>query len=527
MRKTVAFGFVGTVLDYAGRGSQRWEKWRPTLCLCQQETLVVHRLELLYDARSRSLFEGLKKDIASVSPETDVVGVEIAIRNPWDFEEVYACLHDFARSHTFHPEDEDYLIHITTGTHVAQICWFLLAEARYLPARLAQTSPPRKKDKPHSTGDVTIIDLDLSRYNDIATHFAQEREETLNFLKSGIATRNPCFNRMIEQIERVAIRSRSPILLNGPTGAGKSFLARRIYELKLARHQFSGPFVEVNCATLRGDTAMSALFGHVKGAFTGAREERAGLLRSADGGMLFLDEVGELGADEQAMLLKAIEEKRFYPFGSDQQVSSDFQLIAGTVRDLRQRVAEGTFREDLYARINLWTFELPGLRQRQEDIEPNLDYELERHAALTGDSVRFNTEARRAWLSFATSPQAAWRGNFRELSASVTRMATLADNGRITVETVDDEIARLRYSWNDHRPSALDGLPGIDATALDLFDRMQLENVVAVCRQAKTLSDAGRQLFNVSRQGKATVNDADRLRKYLARFGLTWDVLQN
>lgn len=502
MRKTVAFGFVGTVLDYAGRGSQRWEKWRPTLCLCQQETLVVHRLELLYDARSRSLFEGLKKDIASVSPETEVVGVEIAIRNPWDFEEVYACLHDFARSHTFHPEDEDYLIHITTGTHVAQICWFLLAEARYLPARLAQTSPPRKKDKPHSTGDVTIIDLDLSRYNDIATRFAQEREETLNFLKSGIATRNPCFNRMIEQIERVAIRSRSPILLNGP-------------------------FVEVNCATLRGDTAMSALFGHVKGAFTGAREERAGLLRSADGGMLFLDEVGELGADEQAMLLKAIEEKRFYPFGSDQQVSSDFQLIAGTVRDLRQRVAEGTFREDLYARINLWTFELPGLRQRQEDIEPNLDYELERHAALTGDSVRFNTEARRAWLSFATSPQAAWRGNFRELSASVTRMATLADNGRITVETVDDEIARLRYSWNDHRPSALDGLPGIDATALDLFDRMQLENVVAICRQAKTLSDAGRQLFNVSRQGKATVNDADRLRKYLARFGLTWDVLQN
>lgn len=86
-------------------------------------------------------------------------------------------------------------------------------------------------------------------------------------------------------------------------------------------------------------------------------------------------------------------------------MSSDFQLIAGTVRDLRQLVAEGKFREDLYARINLWTFTLPGLRQRQEDIEPNLDYEVERHAALTGDSVRFNTEARRAWLAFATSPR--------------------------------------------------------------------------------------------------------------------------
>ncbi|MTH48515.1 RNA repair transcriptional activator RtcR [Intestinirhabdus alba] len=525
MRKTIAFGFIGTVLDNVGYGSQRWEKWRPTLCLCQQETLIVHRLELLYDARSRSLFNRLKTDIASVSPETEVIGVEIAIRNPWDFEEVYACLHDFVRGHTFHPEEEDYLVHITTGTHVAQICWFLLAEARYLPARLAQTSPPRKKAPLYSAGEVAIIDLDLSRYNAIAARFTRERTETLTFLKSGIETRNPHFNRMIEQIERVAIRSRAPILLNGPTGAGKSFLARRIYELKLARHQFSGPFIEVNCATLRGDTAMSTLFGHVKGAFTGAREERAGLLRSADGGMLFLDEIGELGIDEQAMLLKAIEEKRFYPFGSDRQIGSDFQLIAGTVRNLRQLVAQGKFREDLYARINLWTFELPGLRQRQEDIEPNLDYELERHATLTGDSVRFNTEARRAWLAFATSPQAAWSGNFRELSASVTRMATLADNGRITREVVDDEIARLRYSWGDERPSALAALTGEQAESLDLFDRLQLENVIAVCRQARTLSEAGRQLFNVSRLGKASVNDADRLRKYLARFGLTWEAI--
>lgn len=86
MRKTVAFGFVGTVLDYAGRGSQRWSKWRPTLCLCQQESLVIDRLELLHDARSRSLFETLKRDIASVSPETEVVSVEIELHNPWDFE---------------------------------------------------------------------------------------------------------------------------------------------------------------------------------------------------------------------------------------------------------------------------------------------------------------------------------------------------------------------------------------------------------------------------------------------------------
>lgn len=341
MQKTVAIGFVGTVLDYTGKGNQRWERWRPSVGLCQQEDLVIHRLELLHDARSRGLFERLRDDIAAVSPETEVRSVEIQLRDPWDFEEVYGTLHDFARGYAFDTDTEDYLIHLTTGTHVAQICWFLLAEARYLPARLVQTSPPRKKEPGNIVGSYALIDLDLSRYDKIATRFAREREDTMSQLKAGIATRNPAFNRMIEQIERVASRSKAPMLLFGPTGAGKSFLARRVYEMKKARHQLGGRFVEVNCATLRGDSAMSALFGHVKGAFTGAQTDRAGLLRSADGGLLFLDEIGELGLDEQAMLLKAIEEKRFLPFGSDREVESDFQLIAGTVRDLRQWVAEG------------------------------------------------------------------------------------------------------------------------------------------------------------------------------------------
>jgi transcriptional regulatory protein RtcR len=151
--------------------------------------------------------------------------------------------------------------------------------------------------------------------------------------------------------------------------------------------------VEVNCATLRGDSAMSTLFGHAKGAFTGAVSARAGLLRSADGGLLFLDEIGELGADEQAMLLKAIEEKRFYPVGSDKEVHSDFQLIAGTCRDLAQDVQQGRFREDLFARLNMWTFHLPPLSERREDIEPNIEFELTRFAQEQGREVRFNKEA--------------------------------------------------------------------------------------------------------------------------------------
>lgn len=522
MRKQVVFGFVGTVLDYVGKGRDRWEKWRPTISLCQQEDLVVHRLELLHDVRSRGLFERLKADIAAISPETEVVSVEVSLRDPWDFEEVYSVLHDFAHGYAFDTEDEDYLIHITTGTHVAQICWFLLAESRYLPAKLIQTSPPRKKELGEVVGSYAVIDLDLSRYDKIATRFAQEQAETVSFLKSGIATRNARFNRMIEQIERVAVRSKAPILLCGPTGAGKSFLARRVYEMKKTKHQLAGRFVEVNCATLRGDSAMSALFGHVKGAFTGAQTERAGLLRSADGGLLFLDEIGELGLDEQAMLLKAIEEKRFFPFGSDREVESDFQLIAGTVRDLKQWVAEGKFREDLYARINLWTYDLPGLADRVEDIEPNLDFELARFAREQGEQVRFNAEAKRAYLKFAVSSDARWTGNFRELSASVTRMATLADAGRIDEACVQEEITRLRQSWQTERTGVLLELLGDAAGAIDLFDQMQLESVIQVCRRADSLSDAGRQLFGISRQEKAKANDADRLRKYLARFDLDW-----
>ncbi len=527
MRKTVVIGFLGSQLDYAGKGSQRWDRWRPSVALCQHADLLVHRLELIHDARNRGLAERVKLDIQSVSPETEVRRVEMELRDPWDFEEVYTALHDFARGYAFDTEREDYLIHITTGTHVAQICWFLLTEARTLPARLLQTAPPRKKAAADSIGDYAIIDLDLSRYDRIAQRFRHEQADTVSFLKAGIATRNARFNRVIERIEQLAVRSKAPVLLVGPTGAGKSFLARRIFELKHARHQVGGRFVEVNCATLRGDSAMSTLFGHVKGAFTGAQSARPGLLRTADGGLLFLDEIGELGADEQAMLLKAIEEKRFLPVGADSEVASDFQLIAGTHRDLRRWVAQGRFREDLFARINLWTFELPGLAARAEDIEPNLDFELERHAREQGRQVRFNVEARRAYLAFAASDEARWPGNFRELSASVTRMATLAESGRITDALASEEIERLRSAWRDGNADAggadaLKSLLGEAVDKLDLFDRAQLAAVVETCRASASLSEAGRRLFAVSRLERKQSNDADRLRKYLARFGLDW-----
>lgn len=527
--KTVVIGWYGSTLD-GGKSEGRWEKWRPSVAVCRHDDLVVDRLELLAQPAHLERAELIAADVAQVSPETEVRIHPVEVHDPWDFEEVFAAMHGFARGYRVRPGREELLVHITTGSHVMQIVGFLLTESRHFPGRLLQTSPPKGKRR-SEPGSWQIIDLDLSRYDALASRFAAEQREGVSFLKDGIETRNEAFNAMMDRLERVVLRSREPILLSGPTGAGKSQLARRIFALAQRRGRLLGPLVEVNCATLRGDGAMSALFGHVSGAFTGATGARAGLLRTADGGMLFLDEVGELGLDEQAMLLRAIEDKRFLPVGADHEVESAFQLIAGTNRDLGRAVSEGRFREDLLARIDLWSFRLPALRERPEDIAPNLEVELGRATGRLGQHVTMNKDARERFLDFATGPAGRWPGNFRDLSAAVLRMATLAPGGRIDVATVQEELVRLQQSWrrpsgNGDAEAVLLPLLGADGLAsLDRFDLVQLADVVQHCRDASSISDAGRKLFAVSRTQRKRINDADRLRKYLARFDLSFDQL--
>jgi len=510
--------------------------------VCQHDDLLIDRFDLIFQHRFSRLAYQVKNDIRSASPETEVKLHQMSFVDPWDFQEVYSGLHNFARAYPFKPEKEEYLVHITTGTHVAQICLFLLTESRELPGKILQTSPPSggRRGVRGPEGRYSIIDLDLARYDLLAQRFQRDISTDIALLKGGIETLNPAFNTLMEQLERVALRSSDPILLTGPTGAGKTELARRIHQVKRTRHQVEGELVEVNCATLRGELALSTLFGHRKGAFTGATSDRAGLLRAAHGGLLFLDEIGELGLDEQAMLLRAIEEKRFLPLGADPgaaggEVHSDFQLICGTNRDLGQAVASGRFRDDLLARIDLWTFRLPGLRDRPEDIAPNLAHELDRFTQRTGERVTFNREARERFLRFAGSTEATWAGNFRDLAGAVTRMATLAPGGRITEQDVAGEIARLRRVWGRG-----DGVARRDDGALlerflaperlellDRFERPQLAEVLRVCTGAASLSAAGRTLFDISRTRRRSQNDADRLRKYLGRHGLSWNEIKN
>ncbi|MDO5770177.1 MAG: RNA repair transcriptional activator RtcR [Psychrobacter sp.] len=598
MSKTAVIGFLGTTLDN-GFSDSRWQRWRPTLSLCLHDDLMVDELHILYNERDKRLFKVITEDIALVSPQTLVVGHTVALPSPWDFADVYAELYDFVTSFDF-DDSTDYLLHLTTGTHVAQICWFLLVEAGFIPANLIQTSPCPKPEQTDPQGRYQIIDLDVSRYDSLRARFEAEKAQHWQTLQANLITQNAAYQQLIADIEKVAMRSSAPILLMGATGAGKSQLASQIYAIKKEKAATSasshralvkgredkglGKFVEVNCATLRGDTAMSVIFGHVKGAFTGAASGRDGLLKSADGGVLFLDEIGELGLDEQAMLLTALEEQRFYPVGSDTPVKVSFQLMAGTNKDLRQAVAEGEFRADLFARLNTWTFFLPSLKDRLEDIPANIDYELARLGSEQQHQYRFEPEARRLYEAFAMSAEATWQGNFRDLTASMTRLTTLADSKVIRLEDVQSEIKRLMHLWslpssrarlsssteatglsstNSLSPSnsptqtneanqsinypiyysnshcqaqteaghqqLLSGLSKANVLEdkvladLDPFDAVQLAYVVDVCRQQKSQAAAGRYLYAQSRDKLKNPNDSDRLRKYLLKFGLSFN----
>ncbi len=519
----IIISILGQRLDNVGFGKKRWFRWRPTFSLLQHHEFQVDEIILLHQEEEKDLLNLTMRDIEQTCLNIDIKTHQLNYQDPWDFEQVYSELHDFAHQYTFDTERNNYYFHITTGSHVAQICIYLLNEANYFPGKLIQSSP----SKVSPAGTFRTIDLDLSRYDQIASRFHKESQESISHLKSGIKTRNKRYNELIRELENVAVRSTAPILITGPTGVGKSQLAKRIYELKQRRGQLSGKLVEVNCATLRGDNAMSTLFGHVKGAYTGATSDRAGLLQEADQGLLFLDEIGELGQDEQAMLLRAIEDKIFTPFGSDKEVSSDFQLIAGTNKNLYRRIEKGLFREDLLARINLWRYELPSLKDRYEDIEPNIEYELRRYAQENNQKVSFNSTARSKYLAFAQSSYASWKANFRDLNSSIIRMATLSNGGRITEAIVDNEIHRLQLDWNgaiNNRDSSDERLKHLLSAdiyeKLDLFERLQLKQVIKICKKSKNMADAGRTLFDKSRLQQSKSNDSQRLRAYLKKYGL-------
>lgn len=238
---------------------------------------------------------------------------------------------------------------------------------------------------------------------------------------------SPTMKPIVDALERVA-KTDSTVLLSGESGTGKEVAAQAIHRWS-RRHE--GPFVAINCAALSDSLLESELFGHEKGAFTGAIGKRRGRIELASGGTFFLDEVGELKPSLQAKLLRVLQERQFERVGGVQTVQTDVRWIAATNRDLRQMLEDGSFREDLYHRLAVFPIRVPPLRERREDITPLAKVLLGRVAAGLGRrSLRLSDGA------VAALEAAPWRGNVRELANTLERAAILADKDEIDATTL-------------------------------------------------------------------------------------------
>ena len=228
---------------------------------------------------------------------------------------------------------------------------------------------------------------------------------------------DPGMARIADTVERVA-PSNASVLLLGETGTGKEVIARALHLHSTRRDH---PFVAVNCAVLKGELLESELFGHEKGAFTGADRSRPGRVETARGGTLFLDEIGELPLAVQAKLLRLLQEREYERLGSDRTQDADIRLVAATHRDLPCAIQAGTFREDLYYRLKVISIKIPPLRERPGDILPLAEWLLDKHASESARTPpRLAAEVREALLRYA------WPGNVRELSNVMERFVLLA-----------------------------------------------------------------------------------------------------
>ncbi|MBT8145297.1 MAG: sigma-54 dependent transcriptional regulator [Gammaproteobacteria bacterium] len=319
----------------------------------------------------------------------------------------------------------------------------------------------REKQASHVTKP-TAVESDR---NDIAA--ADEDEPVVPGMIGNCAPMQELFRR----IKKVAMTD-STVLINGESGTGKELVAQAIHKLSSRQH---AAMISVNCAAIPENLIESELFGHEKGAFTGATATRTGLVEAADAGTLFLDEIGELPLEAQARLLRVLQENEIRKVGSVQSRKVDVRLVAATHRDLKHLVSEGDFREDLYYRINVMTLIIPPLRERGDDIMKLADAILLRTCTrLKTPRLQFNTEATEAIQKYS------WPGNVRELENAIERAVVLAESGLITTDLLaidsdhPDSDLNSQSSKHDDRSGAAEGSEELSLE--DYFQRFVLEH---------------------------------------------------
>ncbi len=331
--------------------------------------------------------------------------------------------------------DADLAIHISPGTPAMQSVWVLLAKTRYS-AELIQS---------HEKTGVRTVSIPFDIAAEYVPALLKRSDEKRERLIAGLPPAAPEFDKIIGRspaMERAVARARrvaphdTTVLIEGESGSGKELFARAIHaESRRAK----GPFEDVNCGALPRDLVESLLFGHERGAFTGASRSHKGHFESADHGTLFLDEIGELPMDAQAKILRALQEKTIRRVGSDKLTPVDARVIAATNRDLRAEVAAGCFREDLYYRLASGVIRLPALRERQGDLTPLIDHFLAEANAKFADQPGVEQKT--------LSPQARnlllrhnWAGNVRELQSTLDRLALWTPGATISADEVRGEL---------------------------------------------------------------------------------------
>ena len=486
----------------------------------------------------------IEKAVRRISPKTGIKLVDLgkgnnkafSIGNGHEFEKVYIGLRKYFETFGFDLQQNEYYVNVSTGSTVIRTCLTILAQERIVPADLVQL-PGKSTEKgrvfpPIISNPSTAHD----KYREIANEDRKRSEQSQTELKQGIRTRSSLFNRMIEELEHVVLRDcHSPILITGPTGAGKSTIVKKIFAIRKRRNlAYSETYESINCAVLEGNLVNSELFGHEKGAFTGAIGRKKGVIERASKGILFLDEIGSLPLPTQAKLLTVLDGDPFYRVGGSDETSKvkpDFQLFCGTNEDLLQKVKNGDFRRDLYERISTWQFELPGLVERHEDIEPNIAIELEQFTTEIGSNgngaKQFHGKPLEEFLAYAK--KIPFKGNFRELHRMIWRMATLAQGDEISSADVEAEIARHTKETSipaddkeTEKPTAIseekDPLKDLvedgkieELEKEDPLALLLLREVVRICLKSKNAAAAGRK---ISSKDKPPTNPSDVISRF-------------
>jgi transcriptional regulator with GAF, ATPase, and Fis domain len=269
-------------------------------------------------------------------------------------------------------------------------------------------------------GEIQLLKDQLFKEN-----LALREEIDVNRMFEEIVGSSPALQVVLSRVAKVAPTD-STVLVTGETGTGKELIARAIHKRS---QRASRAFVSVNCAAIPRDLIGSELFGHEKGAFTGATQRRLGRFESADGGTIFLDEIGELPAEMQIALLRVLQEREFQRVGGNESIKTDVRVVAATNRDLQAAIAEGRFRDDLFYRLNVFPIEIPPLRERREDVALLVEYFVDRYASQAGKKITGISKRSMELLQTYR-----WPGNIRELQNVIERSVIISDSENLCID---------------------------------------------------------------------------------------------